>query len=107
MSCGRSYKITACVLPLQAPLPAIPWLLEVCPASTLKQVWSYRYSYKGREEQKREAREHILEGFEGKGMLVVPDQEIRSKLGYLRTRQGVNYVNGLVGKVGKPLRLVR
>jgi hypothetical protein len=69
----------ACVLPMQTPQPEKPWLLEVCPASTLKREWLY-YSYKGREEQKREARERILEGLEEKGMLVIPDQEIRGKI---------------------------
>jgi hypothetical protein len=72
---------TACVLPMQTPQPGRPWLLEVCPASTLKQEWPHRrYSYKGREEQKREAREHILESFEDKEMLIIPDREIRAKL---------------------------
>jgi hypothetical protein len=70
---------TACVLPMQTPQPEKPWLLEVCPASTLKREWLY-YSYKGREEQKREARERILEVLEEKGMLVIPDQEIRGKI---------------------------
>jgi len=69
----------ACVLPMQAPQPDRPWLLEVCPASTLKQEW-LDHSYKGPEQRKREARARILKGLEDKEMVVVPDQAVRSEL---------------------------
>ncbi len=69
----------ACVLPMQEPLPDRPWLLEVCPASTLKREWLY-HPYKSGEPQKQEARECILQGLEEKGLLVVPDQAMRAKL---------------------------
>jgi hypothetical protein len=49
----------ACVLPMQSALPGKPWILEVCPASTLKQEALYQ-PYKGRHEAHRKAREHIL-----------------------------------------------
>jgi hypothetical protein len=70
---------TACVLSMQTPQPDRPWLLEVCPASTLKQEW-LDHSYKGPEQRKREARERILKGLEDRGMLIIPDREIRAKL---------------------------
>ncbi len=36
----------ACVLPMQSALPGKPWILEICPASTLKRKGLYS-SYKG------------------------------------------------------------
>ena len=69
----------ACVLPMQEPLPHKPWLLEICPASTLKREKLYR-PYKGRDEGRRAARRHILETLEGKGTLLIPDQVTRSVL---------------------------
>jgi len=35
------------VLPMQAPQPVRPWLIEICPASTLKRL-GLREPYKGR-----------------------------------------------------------
>ena len=68
-----------CVLPMQEPLLDRSWVLEVCPASTLKAEGLYD-SYKGRERQKRETRERILEGMEEKGLLVNPHQAMRAML---------------------------
>lgn len=68
-----------CVLPMEEPLSDRPWLLEVCPASTLKRERLYR-PYKGGEPRKREARECILQGLEEKGLLVAHDQAMWAKL---------------------------
>jgi len=53
------------------------WLLEVCPASTLKQEGLYR-SYKGKTDAHRMARARILESLERTGYLVIAAQAIRS-----------------------------
>lgn len=59
----------ACVLPMQSALPGKPWVLEVCPASTLKQEALYQ-PYKGRREAHRKAREHILREIEEEGLSI-------------------------------------
>lgn len=61
----------ACVVPMQPPRPGLPWLLEVCPASTLKRAGLYR-SYKGRSGEHRAARERILAGIESPGTVAIP-----------------------------------
>jgi len=60
------------VLPMQEPQPDKPWLLEICPASTLKKRGLYQSSYKGRGEQKREARVRIVEALERQEDVLVP-----------------------------------
>ena len=47
------------VLPLQEPEAGKPWLLEICPASTLKRIGNYS-PYKGPEERHRISRRAIL-----------------------------------------------
>jgi len=69
----------ACVLPMQKTLVDRPWILEICPASTLKQAGLY-VPYKGRTEEHRAARAHILEQLEGTGALSVPTSSVRSTL---------------------------
>jgi hypothetical protein len=59
----------AYVLPMQSALAGKPWILEVCPASTLKQEALYQ-PYKGRREAHRQAREHILREIEEKGLSI-------------------------------------
>ncbi|UCH22316.1 MAG: DUF429 domain-containing protein [Deltaproteobacteria bacterium] len=49
----------ACVLPMQKPLANKPWLIEICPAATLKKMHLY-ISYKSRSEKHRKARRLIL-----------------------------------------------
>lgn len=49
------------VLPMQEPASDKPWLIEVCPASTLKKEGLY-IPYKGRSSRESEARKYILEG---------------------------------------------
>lgn len=71
---------SARILPMQEPLADSPWLLEVCPASTLKREWLYQPSYKGPEQRKHHAREHILETLEDRGMVIIPDRATRASL---------------------------
>ncbi len=66
----------ASVLPMQDALPDRPWLLEVCPASTLKQEGLY-LSYKGRNKEHRANRMQILRELERAGSLSVPVLSIR------------------------------
>jgi hypothetical protein len=53
----------ACFLPMQAPAVGRPWLLEVCPASTLR-AQNLRFPYKGQGASRRAARERILTAIE-------------------------------------------
>jgi hypothetical protein len=53
----------ACVLPMQPARPDRAWLLEICPASTLKREGLNR-PYKGRSTEHYEARVRILEAIE-------------------------------------------
>jgi len=69
----------ACVLPMQKTVVDRPWILEICPASTLKQAGLY-VSYKGRMAKHRTARAHILEQLEGRDALSVPTASLRSTL---------------------------
>ena len=66
------------VLPMQEAAPDSPWLLEICPACTLKDAWLYQASYKGREDAKRKARERIVGELERRGAVVM-DDATRSK----------------------------
>lgn len=51
------------VLPMQKPEPGLPWLLEVCPASTLR-FRALRARYKKQTPQHRKARHHILKALQ-------------------------------------------
>lgn len=68
----------ACVLPMQDMRANKPWILEVCPSSTLKREELYR-SYKGRTPMHRASREHVLENLELEGTLSVP-RRIRTEI---------------------------
>jgi len=51
----------ACVLPFSEPVAGKPWILEICPASTLKHLMKKRVpSYKGPKEVHRESRRQLL-----------------------------------------------
>lgn len=67
----------ACVLPMQRPLKAKPWILEICPASTLKKESLY-YRYKGRGDSGLIARKMILDQIITKGIRVNLSAEIRN-----------------------------
>lgn len=70
---------TVCVLPMQKPLPDRAWVLEICPASTLKKQ-NLGLPYKGRGEMKRTARVKILEGIKKTGLLKIEKSALRSKI---------------------------
>lgn len=72
---------SACILPMQRPLPGRTWLIEVCPASTLKRLGLYdSYHYKGRKEGKRDVRAGLLRRLEAKGDLQMAEQHLKSTL---------------------------
>ncbi len=64
----------ACVLPMQNALPDKPWLLEICPASTLKKLLQIKklLSYKGTGDQHYKARGLILDELTGTNQLLIP-----------------------------------
>lgn len=68
----------AWVVPMQPAKPGRPWLLEVCPASTLKQEGLYQ-PYKGKTRQHRAQRRRLLTSFEDRGLLSI-DEDLRAKL---------------------------
>ena len=67
----------ACAVPMQDPQEDKPWLMEICPASTLKSEDLY-ISYKGRTEKKRQTRKHILDELIHKGINV--PEKLREKI---------------------------
>lgn len=64
------------VLPMQEPAQGKPLLLEVCPASTLKEEGLY-LPYKGSSERRRRGRQRILHGLEQKAVNI-QSRELRS-----------------------------
>ena len=68
-----------CVLPMQEAVPGRPWLLEICPACTLKEADLYQASYKGREDARQEARARIVGALEERRALIL-GEETRSKV---------------------------
>lgn len=75
-----------CVLPMQTISPHIPWLFEICPASTLKKKLGITLSYKGgtkeKDKEKYSVRECILRQMEKEktGNLVIPDSNLRLRI---------------------------
>lgn len=70
----------ACVLPMQNALLDKPWILEVCPASTLKHENLIWQRYKRRTEEGYKRRSGILEGILDTGLLHIPSLDVRSKM---------------------------
>jgi hypothetical protein len=70
----------ACVIPMQRKLHGKPWLFEVCPASTLKNIKLYLSPYKGRDMESRVHRERIIEGLEKTGTMLIKSSELRLKI---------------------------
>lgn len=66
----------AVVLPMETPRPDRPWVIETCPASTLKHAGLYP-SYKGRTETARDARRHIVDGLVRRGLLAPLSRALR------------------------------
>jgi hypothetical protein len=58
----------ACVLPFQHPIPGRPWLIEICPAVTLRRLDLCSRSYKGPGERCRLERQHLLDRLVELGM---------------------------------------
>jgi len=56
------------ILPMQTAWAGRPWLVETCPASTLKQAGLY-LSYKGAGKERRAARRRIVAGLVRQGLL--------------------------------------
>jgi hypothetical protein len=69
----------AAVLPMQRPCRDKAWVLEICPASTLKREGLYP-SYKGPGQQHLAARHRILERMEASGALSIASASLRSKI---------------------------
>jgi hypothetical protein len=66
----------AVVLPMEKPRPDRPWVIEICPASTLKHAGLYP-SYKGSGDAARSARRHIVTGLVRRGLLAPLSQTLR------------------------------
>ncbi|WP_367344204.1 hypothetical protein [Methanomethylovorans sp.] len=66
----------ASILPMHPIRMDVPWLMEICPASTLKKEGVY-LPYKGKRTKERTSREHILDHLE-RNALELPN-EIRMK----------------------------
>jgi hypothetical protein len=67
----------ALVLPMQAPAPGVPWLIETCPASALKHL-GWRGSYKGA--AFKEARRQILRRLSAGNVLVPLPRSLRERV---------------------------
>ena len=68
-----------CVLPLQKPQDERPWVIEICPASTLK-TENLSSPYKGSGRDRRAEREKILRGMEKTGVLKVEKTGVRKRI---------------------------
>lgn len=66
----------AAVLPMEAPRRDRPWVIEICPASTLKREGLYP-SYKGRSQAARRARRRIIDGLVRHRLLAAPSPSLR------------------------------
>jgi len=66
----------AVILPMERPRPDRPWVIETCPASTLKHAGLYP-SYKGRGDAARDARRQIVNGLARRGLLAPLSQSLR------------------------------
>jgi hypothetical protein len=71
---------TACVLPMQARCADRAWVLEICPASTLKWAGLPAQQYKSRTELGRRTRAAILAGIEDTGEVEVASPALRAAI---------------------------
>jgi hypothetical protein len=67
---------TAAVLPMEPAVAGRPWLVETCPASTLKSLGLY-FSYKGRSAAHLQARRRIIDGLVQRELLAPLPRQIR------------------------------
>ena len=65
----------ASILPMQAPRTDGAWILEICPASSLKRLGLYS-PYKGREAERRATRRRIVESLEQTGSIWIVDERL-------------------------------
>jgi len=70
---------SACVLPMEQPEEGNPWILEICPASTLKKLGMYQ-PYKGRSKEQTRGRERILDYLLNCGLVGSSDRALVSKI---------------------------
>jgi hypothetical protein len=70
----------ACVLPMQARCADRAWVLEICPASTLKRERLPAQGYKAKAEEGRRVREAILAGIEARGQVEVGSAGLRARI---------------------------
>jgi hypothetical protein len=68
----------AYTLPMQTPLPDKPWIIEICPAATLKREHLY-FTYKGKDREQYKKRVFILKKLEMAGMKIA-QSNLRSKV---------------------------
>lgn len=67
------------ILPMQKPVPGKSWVIETCPASTLKRE-GLILPYKGEGEKKRSAREKILGCMQNTGILKIKKSALHSTI---------------------------
>lgn len=67
------------ILPMQKPVPGKSWVIETCPASTLKKE-RLSSPYKGEGEKKRSARKKILRCMENTGILRIKKSALHSTI---------------------------
>lgn len=97
-----------CVLPMMDPEPDKPWLMEVCPESTMR-AQGQRVNYKGTTQEHRAARTRILKTLQSSGTLTIRAQGVLSNV--LRDSGGdaldaVISAYGVTGTVLDPEKLV-
>lgn len=71
---------SASVLPMQVAAHGLPWALEICPASTLKEERIPSQYYKRKSDEGRETRRYILSQIEAREILSVPEPDVRSRI---------------------------
>ncbi len=70
---------TVRVLPMQDADQSKPWLVEICPASTLK-AEGLHLGYKGKGETERKGRQAILTWLEGAARIRIPTSQLREEI---------------------------
>lgn len=71
---------SASILPFQKPVDDKPWVLEICPASTLRALGLNGRTYKGRDDSHRANRQLILEAAEGAGPIHIERADVRQAI---------------------------
>ena len=71
---------SACVVPFHKPVEGKPWILEICPASTLRVLGLNGIPYKGRDDTRRNNRGRILAAIERIWQIQIEQTEIRHRI---------------------------